>query len=156
MSEEEELIDLIYYRRSTMHEETTVNIYNSILEIVRNAIKEVTIEYNRPGKYYTHSMSAKVFIPSSTEITGNGLYINYDYLYIGEQLAIFTDNASRTKNDMSRYGTGKAASWWTRTIYGSVHDAPDGHYMYVPNDGNITGAAYPQTVSIGAVFCFNI
>ena len=156
MSEEEELIDLIYYSRSTMDEETTVNIYNSILEIVRNAIKEVTIEYNRPEKYTTNSMSAKVFIPSNTEVSGNGLLCtNYRYLYIGEQLAIFTDNASRIKNDMVRYGTGKPASWWTRTLFNTIYDPPDGSYMFVSEDGDIN-ASYNQTHTIGAVFCFNI
>ena len=156
MSEEEELIDLIYYSRSTMDEETTVNIYNSILEIVRNAIKEVTIEYNRPEKYTTNSMSAKVFIPSNTEVSGNGLLCtNYRYLYIGEQLAIFTDNASKIKNDMIRYGTGKPASWWTRTLFNTIYDPPDGSYMFVSEDGDIN-ASYNQTHTIGAVFCFNI
>lgn len=122
-------------------------VYNGIPSIIRDAIKEVTIQYNPGYSSNKYTCNDKVFIPSLYEV---GLS-KYNPL-LGTPLPIFSDNASRIKNDMRpNYGGDGSPNdfWWTRTLDNNSYGGYSIHAYGYANSGHIAN-------KYGIVFCFNI
>ena len=120
-------------------------IYNGIPSAIKDAIKEVTIQYNSGYTSNIYTCNDKVFIPSLYEV-GVSKYNPK----LGTPLPIFSDDASRIKNDMRpNGGDGDSDFWWTRTLNNNSYGGYSIHAYGYADSADIFN-------SYGIVFCFNI
>ena len=112
------------------------NIYNSMPDIIKSEIKEVTVEYDNGynNRNSIKTMPDKIFIPGAREV-GTAYGPNF-----GTRFPIFSDDNSRAKS----------TDWWTRSSTPSFSS----DFFVIRYDGSCTSLQAHN--SFGMLFCFNI
>lgn len=127
------------WESSALRTSTMATLLGYLPSEVRAAVKEVSKTTSKvQGKKINYvTTTDKLFLPSATELAGEGTTEGRQYAYYAGR--------SRVK-----YRNGSAENWWTRSaVYSSLAQA-----RYVTTSGTINSVASGYSYGVAFAFCF--